>query len=300
MAASAAAALKIGILFNCQHHGLRLSLSALRPQDEFISFGFPGLSNSAAMRAAAVSAFETCDAVIAQPTSSVLPPAEMRRLKAAPPRVLDLPAILFAGYHPDAIYIAAGKAQLTGPTEALHSRIGVCGFLGGLSAADTAMLYNRLVFGRLGYDTQFETQTALICERYASFGVAFGPALQTLLAAGCFMHSPNHPKAAALLALAGIACSLLEVEPGEAPESLPDTLEALPSHPVYPDLAGRLGVAPEHMFRCHRAGPNPGWLDLPQFLQASFAVYRSANPADLLRATGVADTMAALGLSPSL
>jgi hypothetical protein len=238
----------------------------------------------------------TCDAVLAQPASGVLPAADLRRLKAASPRLLNLPAILFAGYHPDAIYVADGKTQLIGPTQALHSRIAVCAFLSGLNVAETTMLYNRMVFGRLGYLSEFGIQAALLAERFGSFGIDLQPALRDWAASGCFMHSPNHPKAAPLLDLARIACRLLNLEPEPDPATQPDTLQDMPSHPVYPDLADSLGVPPEHVFRAPARGGQPRELDFDQFLEASFAVYRKANRAELSMADGVAEASHALGL----
>ncbi len=292
--------MKIGVVFNCQHDGLAQSLRLLRPDDTIISFGYPALAASADNVAVALNQLATCSAVIMSPTSGNLRPAVLRRLQAAAPRTVLLPAISFGGFHPDALYLDLPKGQQSGPTEALHSRVAIGAFLAGLSVDEAGLLYNRLVFERLGYGTQFAVHRALLINRFAQFGVTIEPWFEQWQTQGCFMHSPNHPKIPVLVDLARMACQKLDLFYAATSEVPTDILALGARHPVHEDVARRLGVEAEtkfYGFGSRDAAVARGIFTLPAFLAACFAVYPDLPRASLQSANGVMTAMQQLGLS---
>jgi hypothetical protein len=295
--------MKIGVLFNCQHEGLRVSLQALRPDDEVVSFGIPGLASSAALRNEAMRVLSACDAMIFKPGPNAIPADELRRMRSSCGRAIAVPAPAFAGYHPDTIYINTATGNLHGPTVAIHSRIAVAAFLGGLTPAQTIPLFSRLAFARLGYPARFASDHALMAGHFATHGIELGATLLNWHAQGCFMHSVNHPKAIVMLDMARLACRKLDLAVTADVALPPDTLAHTPCHPVYPDLADMLGVARETAFRAAaNMGPAGDWepartMDTEVFLDTCFAQYASVQRHDLLAAKGVAHAMHRLGFA---
>ncbi len=187
---------------------------------------------------------------------------------------------------------------LVGPTMDYHSRIAIASYLLGLGAAETAALYHRLVFRRLGYLDRFATECTLLLEHWAHFSLDAAPLLRAWRESGCFMYSVNHPKARPLLDLARVACTRMAIEP-EAPHitaaDVPDTLEVFPTHPVFPDIAAAAGVAPEAIFRTARNGEGEFKALTPEeFARWSFEVFATVPRAVLLRVEGVREALVTL------
>ena len=292
--------MKIGVFFNCQHRGIATSLRALLPSynivsHDVISYGYPDLDRpDSSMFASAAADIPTFDLVVSADFRHDLGPLSPNGLKQRARRLILVPPIIFGGFHPDTCY--STNASFRGPTNAIHSRIAIAGYLAGLSVEDTAALYNKLVFARLGYFGQFAPQRAIMQERFAAYGVDLAPWFDAWLAQGCFMYSVNHPKVHVLFDLARIVCAMagLDTQPASTPE---DDLAYMPSHPVYPDLAAAFGVPAEtHFHQVRLPGKPLVELTLEEYLAKSFATFAAA-PAKLLRAIdGVADALAALDL----
>ena len=287
--------MKIGILFNCQHKGLKLSLQALLPRDEVYSVGLPTRTGPRDAFDRALAQLTACDIIVAVPASSrnVLGEA----LQAAGARMVTVPSVAFTGYHPDTINIIGDGGKLAGPTGLLHSRIAVAAFLGGLSAPDTADLYNRMIFKRLGYIDDFSMQQSLLHERFSRHGIDVTQAAAQWHAQGCFMHNFTHPKAVALFGLGQLVCGVLGLAADPGAVIPPDTLADHASHPVHPDLAAAFGVQPETHFRAGARRGDSQLLSLDEYLAQSFTQYAATPRADLLTADGLAAAAAAIGVA---
>jgi hypothetical protein len=81
------------------------------------------------------------------------------------------------------------------------------------------------------------------------------------------------------------------------PALLPDRLARGSMHPVYPEIAAALGIAPEGCFSGGYHGDTQTVLTLVQFIGDSFARYADVALADLLATPGIGEAMSALGLS---
>jgi hypothetical protein len=285
---------KIGILFNCQRVGIKLSLQALRPNDEIASFMARAQQGEARERALAQ--LRACDAIVAVPVIGRSPFGEALQAEGARHRMVIVPPVVFGGFHPDTIVIDTVNGQLEGPTGPLHSRIALAAFLAGLDVADTADLYNRMIFKRLGYFDQFPVQHTLFHERFQRHGIDLLESVPRWKNLGCFMHNQTHPKANALMGLAEAICGVLGLTPEPNPVPPADTLEKLASHPVHADLAQAFGVPPETHFRANAQRGADRMLSLETYLAESFATYAVTPRALLLTADGVGQAAEAIGM----
>ncbi len=290
--------MKIGVHFNCQNDGIAASLRALLPDAEVINYHSASdlTEHVQAERAAVLNA---CDHVITSHFDARHGLLSAEALRRSARQCHVLPGFGFAGYHPDMCYVHADGQMVDSCTGGYHSRIAVAAYLAGLDARDAVALYNRLVFSRVGYFTAYEEQVALLCGLWARDGIDAEPLLRRWAASGCFAYSINHPKMIVLLDIARIACArmgLVAANIDVDPAMLPDRLGRGSMHPVFPDIAAALGIAPEGCFSAGFHNDNQVVFTPLEFVSDSFGRYADV-PTDALRATpGVAEAMAALGL----
>jgi hypothetical protein len=293
--------MKIGILFNCQHESLAIALRALLPSAQVISFELATAQFDESQRSRIETALAGCDHVVTQDVASGYGPLGTAVLRARVRRLHLLPAFRFAGFHPDSVSLTLDGVNLGGPTGGYHSRIAVAGYLAGLSPRATADLFNRLSFARLGYLHRFAEQHALLLENYALYRIDLSAPFKAWMQDGCFMHSVNHPRMRVMVDLARAVCAMagLPVQaepPGEA--DLPDPLAPHPTHPVFPDIAAVLDIAPSGAFR--NAAPPGGRarvMGTEAFVTGSHAVFRRTPRSVLRSVDGVQAALAALGLA---
>lgn len=211
--------------------------------------------------------------------------------------------VAFSGYHPDTIYIVVPSGHLQGAVGPYHSRIAVAGFLAGLSVGETVDLYNALAFSRLGYFDAFQQARLFLIKSFSSAGVDLAPYVDAWAAKGCFMHSLNHPKIHVLCDLALIACELIGLEaPDERAhlEFIPDNLSQHVQMPVYPEIASRLGVPGQTMFKTSKDSRNFEFLSLSEYVSFCFNVYQANSREHLTKADGVLNAIEKLGLEPKV
>jgi len=290
--------MKIGILFNRQGSGIATALQSMLPGSDITHFLLPQEAATPAQREMTHAALSACDYVVSQLTGGEFGPLSTDELRRAARNFATLPNFDFRGFHPDTIRIGAGGAALGGPTGPYHSRIAVAGFLAGLTPHETAALYHKLAFSRLGYFQTFEQETTRLVEDFARHNLNAVPMMGRLRALGCFMHGIDHPKAAPMMEMARAACALFGLSPVPvALETLPDPLAAEAAHKVFPDIAAAIGIEPEGVFRPATApGQHAAPLGLQDFVAASFAAFRDARRENLRSADGVAQALADLGL----
>ena len=292
--------MQIGLVFNCQYRGVAAGLRALLPSAEVIAVSRRGLPEKLEDRRRLIAALKGCDYLVCNGVGGPGPPWLVALQRAA--RCLNvMPALSFRGFHPDIVYVyREDGAPLVGPTSDYHSRIAITAYLAGMSAADAASLYNRLVFRRLGYLDSFDSECALLAEQWGRFDIDVMPLLQKWRSSGCFMYSLNHPKVRPLLDLARLACARIGVVP-ERPEieaaEIEDTLKADPTHPVFADIAEAAGVAPEGVFRgvISENGDFRAF-STEEFVDAEYRAFETVKRGLLYRADGVAAALGALGL----
>lgn len=289
--------MKIGILFNCQHKGLANAFRSLYPEWEVISFELGGMGTQDAQERASVQ-LGACDRVLSIPIGDrAFGPLVTDELKKTC-NLSVLPAVAFFGFHPDTIYIFGPQGHFCAATGDYHSRLAVAAFLAEFSAEEADILFNALVYQKLGYFDYYDKSSAFLAQRFKPFDIDIQPWLDGWKASGCFMHSINHPRIHVVCDLALIACSLMGFNPDlddDRLQTVPDNLAAGPQIPLYPEIARRLGnrCRGHTLFKQgnHPDHSNFRLLTRAQYLQSCFETYAEASPEMLLKAEGVQNAL---------
>jgi hypothetical protein len=285
---------QIGILGNAAHESLARALQSLLPSAQIASFALPDLADVPA-RLPIFDALRGCTHILSQDVPPVFGMLSTRALVAIAGRVHVLPALEFAGFHPDTVFVKLDGANIPGPTGPYHSRIAVAAFLAGVPADETVRLYNALVFTRLNYAGALTREAAALTERMLAYGIDIAATVKRWAAEGAFMHSVDRPKMRVMMDMARIACALLGMAQEATPAELPaDPSEALPSHPIFPDIAARIGIPPEGAFQGVDGPMTP-----TAFVQGSYKALQRVPLACLRAVPGVTQAMARLNLAPA-
>jgi hypothetical protein len=289
----------IGVLYNCQGDGLTAALKAMLPDRDVICMHGGAYRDDAKARAEAHETLLKCDDVIALPMGPEMRQLATARLRRTVKRLHMLPPVGFRGFHPDQIYIHKSDGRLVqGITGDYQSRIAAVGFLAGLSPEDTAGLYNAVVFSRLGYMRAYTEDFELLSERYLRLDIDATAMLERMRTSGCFMHSCNHPKAWVLQELARIACGMMGAPRDlPLPQGMEDFLAHHPIHPLFEEIASRIGIPAEGAFRPgHGPAQQPHAITTLDFVRDSFGWFAKVPPETLRRADGVLQALATLNL----
>jgi hypothetical protein len=288
------------ILADHVHAGFAAAFRALHPAATIVDFDLAQIAANDHIRGRAHAALATADHIITYDAPAAFGPLATAALRAARRPLHLLPPFRFAGFHPDAIQILLDGARVAGPTGATHSRLAAAAYLAGLAVDDTLDLYNSLVFSRLGYFAAFQRERARLLRDFAGYGYDLDPLFRAWHTSGCFMLDAAHPRMRVLLDLARLLCGRCGLAPGDsviAEYDVPNPLAAIPTHPLLPEIAVRIGVSPEGTFRgAARLGAKPTLYSLEAFVRASFDAYRRVPLATLRAADGVSAALAALNL----
>jgi hypothetical protein len=284
---------KVGVLFNCQHKGLANAFRALHPEWEVISFELGKVGTEEAQQSAAA-LLRTCDRVLTVPIGDrTFGPLLTDRLKKEC-NLHVLPGVAFFGFHPDTVYIFGPRGHFSAATRHYHSRIAVAAFLAGFSIEEAEILFNSLVYEKLGYFDYYGKSGAFLVNRFKLFGVDIEPWLEKWKASGCFMHSINHPKIHVVCDLALIACSIMGVDTKNDDgrlQAVPDNLAAGPQIPLYPEIAQRIGngCSGHTFFKPNNDPAHNDFRLLPiaEYLRSCFEIYADASRDMLLKAEGI-------------
>lgn len=272
--------MRIAVLGCCQAHGYAHALAHLMPEAEVeaveavVSRNHGRLEDAAAL-------LRGCDILFTQDFGDEFGPLATAALPALGRPVHRLPLLAFAGYHPDMVYLTAGGQVQGSPLGAYHSAIIAAAFSLGLAEAEVPQLFNRLVYGRLGYLDAFGAARSLLLESLAGHGLDLAAAFEAWHAEGPFMHGINHPRGLVLADVMRAAAIRAGLLGAAAPLVRPpfDHLAADTIWPVYPEIAESLGIAGGMLFKRYSqpVGPlgNAPYIGLPRLLRESYAMYRA-------------------------
>lgn len=198
------------------------------------------------------------------------------------------PLIAYGGFHPDFMYVHSGRYStnnLTGPMGPYHSAVAVFAFVVGLPAGETERLYRRAVYERLGYFETWKRSTDYLLSHAKQTGIDLTQPYLRWSRKGCFMHTPNHPKAHVLFDLAGamLAHVGLPVADLDFDQFALDPLASQMILPLYPEVAEEFGLRGSYLFRLPRAAGG-GALTLREFIRRSYRAYDSVPKAALANA----------------
>lgn len=262
---------RIVVSSNCQTAGIAAALQDIFPRDKIIALPLSDFGADAASQ-------ELADAVadaqvwVSAGNYTVF---EKYGLRAAggETQVVKIPVITFSAFHPDCTYLRFNDTgEVLSPN--YNSGIAAWGYLNNVDAMDCARLFNKQVFGDLGYLNAWEANVRYLQQRFSITDIDFNLFMLPIKRAGIFMHTINHPKSFVLTRIAqiasrkmGAADTVLENE-----IDVPDSLAPAGSWPVYPEIGDSLAVPSSYRWR-----PGSGVASLDEYLAAVYRIYDSLD-----------------------
>ena len=280
---------RIVVIGNCQARGVARALSVLAPSARVELVAMGRLGKDWRTVQAFADGLQACDHVFSQPIpAGYFPDGGSEELVGLLPQARIFPAIVFAAFHPDLVYVgdlgAAGSRLVPSPLHTYHSAMVLFGHLRGLEPARIAALFREEVFAALGYLDVWPVAADDLAAAGRSVGFDLAPEFLRWSRRGAFMHAINHPK---LFVLADIAARLAR-EVGLTPAEvaveayLGDDLLDDAIWPIYPPIAAIYGLPGSYLFkRRGKAGEPPSLLGLEGFVAESLAIYRDTGPDQL-------------------
>lgn len=188
---------------------------------------------------------------------------------------LNLPGIVFTGFHPDIVYARPKSPEKYGhrfvrsPLGEYQSALAVYGFLTGLNVNDTCALFRRDVFETLGYLRVWDEAQTFMLNAYKQYGWNIDRYFLRWSRLGVFMHSSNHAKLYVCADIARMILTRCEI-PFERflfEDYMTDPLCTGPVWPVYPAVAAAYGLAGSMQFkRIEIDNPLQLFLNLEEFI----------------------------------
>jgi hypothetical protein len=282
---------RIAVIGNCQSFGVAYAMKALDPTatvDHFTVIGQVRANIAILART-----LQTYDYVFSHlfPKGHVKG-GDVHDLEKTVTGLRRFPAIVFAGFHPDLVYLQdarRGDAQILGPLGMLHSALCIFAYLEGLSIEEANGLYNRNVYEALGYFDVWNGAAADFLETAKSqFNLDLSGELMNWTRRGAFMYSLAHPKPFVLFDLAKrlFAEAKLPVPDVNFDYYAIDDLARSEIFPIYPPVGELLGVHGSYLFKkknFHLSKSVGELLTLPQFLAESYKVYATREAAQFVQ-----------------
>ena len=223
-----------------------------------------------------------------------IPGGGLAELREKLPRIVLIPQIAFAAFHPDCIYVGEnGPARpVFSPLGAYHSALVVFAFRAGLSREEANALFDKKVFEALGYyDFWNEACRELIRSNKENLDCDLSAELLNWCRRGVFMYSVNHPKPFVLTDVAKLLLARvgLQIPDIDSEYYMIDDFvsQNQPIFPVYRPIGVHFGVKGSYTFRITTPRDirnTADYLTLPQFIASCYNKYQSCDPAFLSNA----------------
>jgi hypothetical protein len=271
-------ATRITVSSNCQTGGLAAGLRDLLPRAEIEPLP---VSTIRAYKTPerVLRDLENADVWVYTSAHEVIDLETLRRARPGL-RIVRIPRIRFYAFHPDVCYARHGSTgELTQPH--YNSSIAGWAYNHALSVADARRLFAADVYAELGFFDRWRHDVAALGQEFAESDLDFRPFYLAVKRQGVFMHTPNHPKPGAIVALARLVAVAVtgDVSLLGRPLSIGDDLLGY-AWPVYPEIARSLVLEPGSL----DWKMDGRWLlGLDAFLDAAFERYarQGIRPGDL-------------------
>jgi hypothetical protein len=259
----------VGVIGTCTAPGVGQSLQELLRDDEV--FHFEAVDVLRTNRADTVAnLLADCKIVFSHYLPPEYGPLSTDVLRRSHNGFRIMPNLVFTGFHPDCVYLNGES-----PLAPYHSAIAAASFALGLNLERAIELYNYNVFNELGYFDEFRKASIFLSRHFSDTGLDITAEWRTWMSSAPFMHTINHPKGfvmASMAKLLAIKAGLL-AEPVAVQGTVPDPLAGDHARwPVYPEIAGMLGITGDYQFYKPNEG---GVLGLEDFVDVSFSLYRN-------------------------
>jgi hypothetical protein len=193
------------------------------------------------------------------------------------PRVLNIPPLVFPGFHPDQVF--AGRTD-GGPFEGVtvyHSAIALWAWKRGYGPDVLSALMTPSTIQALGYLDYWSTSVEAMAETFGASDVRFGPFWMRVKRLGVFMHTFNHPRIEAVSLLAKAIASTIDdsIHCWDDPvhDYLVDDLNTA-VWPVYPPVADFLAVPGSFRWRLLQEV----FADVDAYASAVWTAYGDTDP----------------------
>lgn len=206
-----------------------------------------------------------------------------QRLPRQAAKLRQMPALNYAGFHPDCLYIGRPEGgYVQGPMGEYQSSIIFWAWQQGLHPEQAVELFRPEVFEHLGFGQYHLAARKVLLAHGRSAQLPLAGLLDQWLERGCFMHTVNHPRLHALADVVAASLCREGLQPMAAAAAfVDDSLARWPVWPVYPGLHGAQG-GDHYLFKLDRgfcpADKPVLTMDLPTFVEASFGVFQAAPP----------------------
>ena len=247
----------------CQGQGLA---ACLRLLSKDISVEFLDQHCAEPRREEILARIDAFDHVVAEPTIAT----ELAET-IGEDRLTPLPTLSFRGYHPDFFVLLDEGRPFPGPIGSSQSLLAYAAFSAGLAPGEAVSLFRGEVYEACGYHDQWEASREALLSSFGSRGFDLRRDFVGWSRRGPFMHSIIHPQVACLR---DVARHLLERAGMRVLPSTflpPDLLANGEVLPVYPEIAMRLGIAGDLLFK---RGNDQRIFGLSRFVERSYAVFR--------------------------
>ncbi len=272
---------RIAVVGNCQSFGVAYAMKVLDPSATVDHFSM--IARARASMGLFAKTLETYDYVFSHDfLDGHVRGGDSEELCRRLPNTVMFPAITFAAFHPDLVYIhdlTRMHGFVCGPIGPYHSAIGLFAYRKGLSIEMANALFNENVFGALGYfDVWNEASRELIDTTKEKYGVDLSAELMNWSRRGVFMYSTVHPMSFVLFDLAKKLYEKVGLKPRAVNFNYYDIHDLARSEifPIYPPIAKRFGAQGGYMFKLqnHHISTTVGdFLTLPQFLASCYKIY---------------------------
>ncbi len=283
---------RIAVIGNCQAFGLAYSMKVMDPSATVDHFSAVGRARVADMDLL-VKTLDTYDFVFSHDflAGHLRGGGNSKELRRRVPKVTPTPAVTFAVFHPDLVYIE-DKSQplhgfIFGPLGPYHSAVGLFAYRAGLTVEEARALFNDNVFETLGYlDLWNDAARDFVEGSKQNYGVDLSTDLTNWARRGAFMYSTVHPKSFVIFDVAKKMWEKVGLAPPSRDFSYYEIHDLARSEifPIYPAVARLFGVQGGYLFKLqnhHIANTVGDFLTLPQYLSASFKTFAKYNPAAL-------------------
>ena len=280
---------RIAIIGNCQSFGVAYAMKVLDPSATVDHFSM--IARARSTMGLFVKTLETYDYVLSHDfLDGHVRGGGSEELCKRLPKTMIFPAITFAAFHPDLVYIhdlSRMHGFVCGPIGPYHSAIALFAYRKGLSVEMANALFNENVFDALGYfDMWNDASRELLDATRDRYGLDLSAELMNWSRRGVFMYSTVHPMSFVLFDLSKKLFEKVGLKPRTVNFNYYAIHDLARSEifPIYPSIAKRYGAQGGYMFKLqnHHISTTVGdFLTLPQYIASCYKIYSGHDPSQL-------------------
>jgi hypothetical protein len=176
---------RIAVIGNCQSVPIAAILSKMCPRIRVEAMPYTRIKNLE-QAAEVAKALDSYDLILIQDVDRLgCGPMRLPRIAEKYSNVVQFPAILFSGFHPDFIIVERG--HFLSAASKLHSLIVAAAYFESVPEEQVRPLFNSNVFKVLGYFEVFEREREALLSRAQNLGYDFARSFETWKCRGIFM-----------------------------------------------------------------------------------------------------------------